>query len=87
MTLGCYHTIYEEKIDATRNLSKIDRADLRKEQLNISGLGELVGLRNTNRFFWIRPLILTKLHCKKRLADFPSPAEMSLTKLSLGGNN
>ncbi len=27
------------------------------------------------------------LHCKKRLAIFPSPAGMSLTKLSLGGNN
>ncbi len=27
------------------------------------------------------------VHCKKRLADFPSPAGMSLTKLSLGGNN
>ena len=27
-----------------------------------------------------------QLHCKKRLATFPSPAGMSLTKLSLGGN-
>ncbi len=27
------------------------------------------------------------LHCKKRLAVFPSPAGMSLTKLSLVGNN
>jgi hypothetical protein len=27
------------------------------------------------------------LHCKKRLSNFPSPAGMSLTKLSLGGNN
>ena len=27
----------------------------------------------------------TKLHCKKELAIFPSPAGMSLTKLSLGG--
>jgi hypothetical protein len=27
------------------------------------------------------------LHCKKRLAAFPSPAGMSLTKLFLGGNN
>ncbi len=25
-------------------------------------------------------------HCKKRLAVFPSPAGMSLTKLSLAGN-
>jgi hypothetical protein len=34
-------------------------------------------------------LFLIQLHtvyCKKRLATFPSPAEMSLTKLSLGGN-
>ncbi len=27
------------------------------------------------------------LHCKKRLVTFPSPAGMSLTKLSLAGNN
>jgi hypothetical protein len=27
------------------------------------------------------------LHCKKELAVFPSPAGMSLIKLSLGGNN
>ncbi len=30
---------------------------------------------------------LPSVHCKKRLAVFPSPAGMSLTKLSLGGNN
>ncbi len=34
-----------------------------------------------------RALQLAFLHCKKRLAVFPSPAGMSLTKLSLGGNN
>jgi hypothetical protein len=28
---------------------------------------------------------LTEMHCKKELAIFPSPAGMSLTKLSLGG--
>ncbi len=27
------------------------------------------------------------LHCKKRISIFPSPAGMSLTKLSLGRNN
>jgi hypothetical protein len=27
------------------------------------------------------------IHCKKRLSFFPSPAGMSLTKLSLAGNN
>jgi hypothetical protein len=27
------------------------------------------------------------IHCKKRLSCFPSPAGMSLTKLSLAGNN
>ncbi len=27
------------------------------------------------------------LHCKKSFSIFPSPAGMSLTKLSLGGNN
>ncbi len=33
------------------------------------------------------PLVLFPLavHCKKELAIFPSPAGMSLTKLSLGG--
>jgi hypothetical protein len=29
---------------------------------------------------------LILLHCKKRLAVFPSPAGISLTKLSLAGN-
>jgi hypothetical protein len=28
-----------------------------------------------------------QLHCKKRFANFPSPAGMSLTKLFLDGNN
>jgi hypothetical protein len=32
-------------------------------------------------------MISTIVHCKKRLAKLPSPAGMSLTKLSLGGNN
>ncbi len=31
-------------------------------------------------------LIIPTLHCKKWFAIFPSPAGMSLTKLSLGGN-
>jgi hypothetical protein len=31
-------------------------------------------------------LSVLTLHCKKRFAIFPSPAGMSLTKLSLGGN-
>jgi hypothetical protein len=30
---------------------------------------------------------LSELHCKKSLAVFPPPAGMSLTKLSLDGNN
>ncbi len=30
---------------------------------------------------------LYDLHCKKRLANFQSPAGMSLTKLSVAGNN
>jgi hypothetical protein len=30
---------------------------------------------------------ITQVHCKKRLATFPSPAWMSFTKFSLGGNN
>jgi hypothetical protein len=30
---------------------------------------------------------LCTVHCKKRFAIFPSPAGMSLTKLSLAGDN
>jgi hypothetical protein len=30
---------------------------------------------------------VVKIHCKKRLAIFPSPAGMSLTRLSLARNN
>jgi hypothetical protein len=33
------------------------------------------------------PLRVAKIHCKKKFAIFPSPAGMSLTKLSLGGKN
>jgi hypothetical protein len=33
----------------------------------------------------LAPGELMELHCKKELAIFPSPAGMSLTKLSLGG--
>jgi hypothetical protein len=29
----------------------------------------------------------SKMHCKKKVSDFPSPAGMSLTKLSLVRNN
>ncbi len=32
-------------------------------------------------------MLLLQIHCKKGLAVFPSPAGMSLTKLSLGGKN
>jgi len=41
-------------------------------------------------FSWIYPPNLMgggRLHCKKGLEVFPSPAGMSLTKLSLAGNN
>jgi hypothetical protein len=30
---------------------------------------------------------IKKIHCKKRFANFPSPAGMSLTTFSLDGNN
>ncbi len=32
-------------------------------------------------------VFIPRVHCKKRLAVFPSPARMSFTKLSLAGNN
>ncbi len=38
-------------------------------------------------FLFRFPLPVTAVHCKKRLAVFPSPAGMSLTILSLAGNN
>ncbi len=38
-------------------------------------------------FSIVSPGYIFKLHCKKLLAIFPSPAGMSLTKLSLAGNN
>jgi len=34
-----------------------------------------------------KTIVNSMLHCKKRLAIFPSPAGMSLTKLSLARNN
>jgi len=39
--------------------------------------------------FWYLLLVadMDRLHCKKGLVIFPSPAGMSLTKLSLAGNN
>jgi hypothetical protein len=39
----------------------------------------MVSIIMTSRIF--------SLHCKKRLAIFPSPTGMSLIKLSLAGNN
>jgi hypothetical protein len=41
-------------------------------------------------FYSTRPFskpLHTQLHCKKRLTIFPSPGRVSLTKLSLAGNN
>ncbi len=32
-------------------------------------------------------MVCKDVHCKKRLAIFSSPAGMSLTKISLAGNN
>ncbi len=34
-----------------------------------------------------KELIYKDIHCKKRIAIFPSPAKISLTKLSLTVNN
>ncbi len=36
--------------------------------------------------YWVHIFFCT-VHCKKKLAVFPSPAGMSLIKLFLGGNN
>jgi hypothetical protein len=53
----------------------------------------------TPKWFWHKSLgggetgrgggerIPFSIHCKKRISFFPSPAGMSLTKLSLVGNN
>jgi hypothetical protein len=47
------------------------------------GGGRLSSSKGLNRVLYV----VTLVHCKKRLATFPSPAGMSLTKLSLRGNN
>jgi hypothetical protein len=45
----------------------------------------------TLKLHWMRTFLVhctvdvSAIHCKKELAIFPSPAGMSLTKLSLGG--
>ncbi len=43
--------------------------------------------QQANDLLAVWPLIVGSLHCKKRLAIFMPPAGMSLTKLSLAGNN
>ncbi len=40
--------------------------------------------RPWSRFVW--KLLGDRIHCKKSFSTFPSPAGISLTKLSLGGN-
>ncbi len=46
------------------------------------------GIRDSRNILYISiDNICVTLHCKKRLAVFPSPAGMSLTKLSLARNN
>jgi hypothetical protein len=42
-------------------------------------------ITNLQRVARMFTTILSIIHCKKELAIFPSPAGMSLTKLSLGG--
>jgi hypothetical protein len=68
-------------------LSKICRALVTKiaESEFRSFLGfSWVSLKTLNN---IRARLYMYVHCKKRLAIFPSPAVMSLTKLSQAGNN
>ncbi len=48
---------------------------------NISALSECARSRNPRYFQF------SSLHCKKMLPVFPSPGGVSLTKLSLAGNN
>ncbi len=43
--------------------------------------------RTAGFMIWFRDRQRTLLHCKKMFAIFPSPAGMSLIKLSLDGNN
>jgi hypothetical protein len=44
-------------------------------------------LCKADQFFLKKILVVQPLHCKKRLAIFPSPAGMSQTKLFLAANN
>jgi hypothetical protein len=41
----------------------------------------------TGRSVMINKADIGGLHCKKKVSNIPVPAGMSLTKLSLGGNN
>ncbi len=48
----------------------------------------LCDLKNIRHILWYNASNIAKcLHCKKRLAIFPSSAGISLIKLSLAGNN
>jgi hypothetical protein len=53
--------------------------EIRRSDNLISSLQRLLTLSSTRNYITI--------HCKKRLPFFPSPAGMSLTKLSLARNN
>jgi hypothetical protein len=46
-----------------------------------------VSIRKESVYLAGNPVQVQYVHRKKRLATFPSPVGMSLTKLSLGGNN
>ncbi len=61
---------------------------MRKEKLrNTDRSKKRTGDKRKNGYIQYIQYIAMKLtvHCKKELAIFPSPAGMSLTKLSLGG--
>ncbi len=66
-----------------------------KDCVTRTGMGQLIALKDTGAPMAVPCCIygctfyklLVSLNCKKKFAIFPSPAGMSLTKLSLGGKN
>jgi hypothetical protein len=60
-----------------------------KKLAPLAGSGNIDQLRHKEKIkLWVKTEGAQKyfIHCKKVLTIFPSPAGMSLTKLSLGGN-
>ncbi len=85
--------VWELKIMPS-NLSKIVRSWIRLLETAYACIKLLILLKkrqgsSPNIYIWYWPSLICSavIHCKKRLSIFPSPGWMSLTKLSVAGNN